>query len=103
MIALVEQHRPEIDQLCRRYGVRRLELFGSAASGRFDPASSDLDFLVEFAAGPSARWRDYFDLLHALEDLLGRRVDLVETRAIRNPWFLEVVNRHRDVLYDTAA
>jgi uncharacterized protein len=44
----LEQHRERLAELCRRYGVRRLELFGSAARGQFDPATSDLDFLVLF-------------------------------------------------------
>jgi predicted nucleotidyltransferase len=46
MLPLIEQHRAEIEQLCRRYEVRRLELFGSAARGEFDPRHSDLDFPV---------------------------------------------------------
>ena len=48
---LIESHRAEIAQLCARFGVHRLELFGSAATGAFDPARSDVDFLVEFDAG----------------------------------------------------
>ena len=56
MIAAVDQHREEISALCRRYGVRRLELFGSAATEVFDPPRSDLDFLVEFEAG--SEWEE---------------------------------------------
>jgi len=48
IIPLLEQHRDQLSALCRQYGVRRLDVFGSAANGRFDPARSDLDFLVEF-------------------------------------------------------
>lgn len=46
----IESHRSAIDEICARFGVRRLELFGSGATGRFDTARSDLDFLVEFGA-----------------------------------------------------
>ena len=46
MIELIEQRRSAIAELCRRYGVQRLDVFGSAVSGRFDPKTSDLDFLV---------------------------------------------------------
>ena len=77
-----------------------LEMFGSAARGDFDPASSDLNFLVEFR---DLGWKNcsdqYFGLLHGLEDLTGRRIDLVERGAVRNPLFLEVADQHRDLLY----
>jgi uncharacterized protein len=100
MLNILEQHRTQIAELCRRFGVARLEVFGSAARGDFKPASSDIDFLVEFQ---DLGWKDcssqYFGLLHGLEDLTGRKIDLVEREAVRNPYFLEVANRHRDLLY----
>jgi uncharacterized protein len=100
MIDLIEKHRDELESLCRQYRVRTLELFGSAADGTFDPNHSDLDFLVEFlplAGGQLAP--DYFGLLHALEDLFGRKIDLVMPRAIRNPYFQRGVNQSRTVIY----
>lgn len=57
---IVEQNLPAIAELCRRFGVRRLDLFGSAAMGRFDPQRSDLDFLVEFE--PEAQGKSYFPI-----------------------------------------
>ena len=96
----VEQHRGEIEALCRSHGVRRLELFGSAARGDYDPARSDLDFLVEFEQGGWEGASDrYFGLLHGLEDLFGRRVDLVEREAVRNRYFLAVANADRQTVY----
>jgi predicted nucleotidyltransferase len=86
MHTLVQQHRDEIADLCRRFGVRRLEVFGSAARGvDFDPATSDVDFLVAFdaAAGKQA-WTQVMDLKAALEDLLRRPVDLVERGAVES-------------------
>ncbi|MEK7358183.1 MAG: nucleotidyltransferase domain-containing protein, partial [Bdellovibrionota bacterium] len=79
MFTATERERTAISELCTRYGVARLELFGSAAEDRFDAERSDLDFLVEFMPdhelGP---WlRHYFDLKEGLEDLFGRSVDLV--------------------------
>jgi predicted nucleotidyltransferase len=80
--------------------VRRLELFGSATRDDFDDTTSDLDFLVEFEEMPPAEYADaYFGLLAALESLLRRRIDLVVLSAIRNPYFLESINRSRTVLY----
>jgi predicted nucleotidyltransferase len=63
----IEQRRPELEALCRRFQVRRLEVFGSAAVGEFRGEESDLDFLVEFEpqAGPGYADR-YFGLLEAL-------------------------------------
>src|SRR5262249_50352650 len=64
MLQLIEHHRPELEGLCRSHHVSRLELFGSAVSGEFDDASSDLDFLVEFQPlGPGDRADAYFGLL----------------------------------------
>jgi len=54
---IVERNLPALTELCRRFGVRRLDLFGSAATGHFDPARSDLDFLVEFEAPPAGGFR----------------------------------------------
>jgi uncharacterized protein len=85
--------------LCGRYGVRRLELFGSAATGSFDPERSDLDFLVEFDADPTRLFDRYFGLKESLEALFGRKVDLVTVGALQNPYFIESVNATRQVLY----
>ena len=82
MIADIALHREELRELCRRFGVRRLEVFGSAArEADFDPARSDIDFLVEFAAQDDDLAR-FLDFKQALEALLDRRVDLVVRKAI---------------------
>jgi predicted nucleotidyltransferase len=97
---LINPHRAELVELCRRYGVRRLELFGSATSARFDPKRSDVDFLVEFAELDGSGYADaYFGLADALVRLLGRDVDLVMTSAFTNPYFLEHIAPSRTLLY----
>ena len=100
MIPLIEHHRPEVSALCHQYGVQSLDVFGSAADGAFDPACSDIDFLVTFnpedLTGLSHR---YFGLLESLEQLFGRKVDLVSAVAMRNPYFIASVNRSRQRLY----
>lgn len=96
----VEAKREELAALCRRFGVRRLELFGSASGERFNPRTSDLDFLVVFdPVGPAEHAERYFGLLESLEELYGRPVDLVELSAIRNPYFLEAIQASRTVLH----
>lgn len=68
--------------ICRRYGVRELCLFGSAVRDDFGP-ESDIDLLVELER---RSWDDFFDLKFALEDLFGRPVDLIDGRdGIHNP------------------
>lgn len=87
MIDEIELHREELRALCRRFHVRRLDLFGSAARGDFDPEHSDVDFLVEFDRGaPQHPFDAYLGLKEALEELLRRPVDLVEAGAVRNPY-----------------
>src|SRR4030081_1381086 len=96
----LEQHGRQIDELCRRHGVKRLELFGSAARGDFDSATSDFDFFVEFLRYDIPSIADHwFGLQEDLERLLGAKVDLVSPRTASNPYFLEAANRHRVTLY----
>jgi predicted nucleotidyltransferase len=101
MIAEISSHREELNELCRRFHVRRLDLFGSATGGDFDSERSDLDFLVEFdPREPKAlSFTTFFDLKEALEALFGRKVDLVEPRAIRNPYFKESIERSREPIF----
>ena len=101
MDGLIERNLGAIRALCREFKVVRLEVFGSAATGEFDPERSDVDFLVEYAPetdlGP---WmKRYFDLQERLEALLGRPVDLVMTGGLSNPYFIRSVNESRQVLY----
>ena len=100
MLSLIEQHRHEIDALCSRHEVKRLDLFGSAARGDFAPTRSDLDFFVEFISYESPTIADqWFGLQEDLEKLLGCKVDLTSARTAKNPYFLEAANRHRVTLY----
>ena len=101
MNALLIQHLSEIAELCRQYGVSHLEIFGSATGADFHPELSDFDFLVEWDVQASgSRARRWTGLADALEKLLGRPVDLVNPRYIRNPYFLQAVNDSRAVVYD---
>ena len=85
MPTLIDDHRAEIEALCRRYRVRRLDVFGSAIRDDFDPERSDVDFLVEFQRGTSPlRLQTYFGFRESLAELLGRPVDLVMAGAVRN-------------------
>jgi predicted nucleotidyltransferase len=103
VIALVEDRREALDELCRRYHVQRLALFGSATGEAFDAARSDLDFAVEFAPlDPHQHKESYFGLLFALEDLFQRSVDLAEYATIRNPFFRQALAESEVTLYEAA-
>jgi len=100
MQPLIEAKRTEVSALCRRYGVRKLELFGSATTGAFDPQTSDLDFLVDLDPdGDESLFHRYFGLNEDLETLFGRKVDLVMVGALENPYFIESVNKTRQTVY----
>lgn len=104
MIPEIEQNLAAIRALCREFGVVRLEVFGSAMTPNFDPARSDIDFLVvyppDYDYGP---WLTrYFELEERLAALLGRRVDLVMPKALENKWFRREADKTRVVLYDAA-
>ena len=96
----IAQHRCGIAAICQRYGIRRLEVIGSAARANdFDPAHSDADFLVEFASGVQPGLNAIFGAKADLEALLGRGVDLVEPGAVRNPYVLANINRHHEIIF----
>lgn len=100
MIAQFQQHKAALDALCRQYAVQRLELFGSGTTAAFDPTRSDLDFLVEF--GPDTGrdlFHRYFELREALQKLFARKVDLVMAGALKNPYFIDAVNKTRQLVY----
>jgi predicted nucleotidyltransferase len=100
MIREIEEQRAAIEDLCRRFRVHRLELFGSAAVGVFNPQSSDLDFLVEFDELQANEYADaYFGLLEALTNLFRRHVDLVVAQSVKNPYLREGIQRSRKLLY----
>ncbi len=100
MVSQVERHLPALHELCRRYNVERLELFGSAATGEFDPARSDVDLLVRFGpCGEMGGLRQYMGFLFDCEAVLGRSVDLVEEEAIGNAVFRQAIQQSRTVVY----
>lgn len=100
MVAVVEDKRDAIAELCRRYGVARLFLFGSALGDDFRPGESDVDLLVEFGPMDSyAKAEAYFDMLDDLRALLDVDVDLVMAGAVKNRYIARNIERSKRVLY----
>ena len=97
---IVTNHLHEVRALCEKYSVKRLTIFGSAVKGTFDPARSDLDFVVEFEwhPDPSERGRRWLELWEELKDLFGRHIDLIVASAIENPFVAQSIrNAHLDL------
>jgi uncharacterized protein len=101
MHPLIQEKRQAIAELCRRYRVQRLEVFGSAARGTdFEQATSDADFLVEFSEESGVpSLKTFFGLQADLSQLLGREVDLAELSALRNPYVQASINQTRELVY----
>jgi predicted nucleotidyltransferase len=101
MISLITDNHAAIAALCREYGIRKLEVFGSVATDAFDEASSDLDFIVDpggYERGVAGR---FFRFADALESLLGRKVDLITEEQIQNPYFRHAVDRQRVTIHES--
>ena len=102
---LIEEKREELECVCRRRRVHRVELFGSAVRpdfdpARFDAANSDLDFLVTFQELDLNQYADaYFGLLEDLQALFQRPVDLVVAFAIHNHYFRQAVDSSKTLVY----
>jgi predicted nucleotidyltransferase len=100
MTSVLMLRQEQLVALCRKHHVRRLDVFGSAARGDFDEESSDIDLLVEFEEMSFPDRADaYLGLLTEAEALLGRRVDLVEVNAVRNPYLRRGIEASRQLLY----
>ncbi len=102
MIDLVEREKRALSQLCRRYQVERLDLFGSGADGRFTEKGSDLDFLVRFKdRQPTGAYADrYLGFADALELLFSRRVDILTDESVRNPYLRSEIEATRQLVYE---
>ena len=100
MVKLIDDKQDELKALCGRFGVKVFSVFGSAVTGSGFDRTSDLDFLVEFLPMiPTEHADAYFGLLNALKELFARPVDLLEVKAIDNPYLLESINQNRVELY----
>jgi predicted nucleotidyltransferase len=96
---MIDLPSAEVERICRRFGVSRLALFGSAATDAFDPARSDVDLVVEFSREVPDLFDAYFGLREALEGLAGRPVDLVMASAVKNPYVARSIAETQQDLY----
>ena len=98
---LIELNIQHINNLCRKYKVKTLAVFGSILTDRFND-ESDVDLLVDFDTTNHEEWDyvdNYFSLRDGLESILGRKVDLIEEGGIRNPLFRKAVESQKKMIY----
>ena len=96
----LEPYISEIKKLCEQYKVKSLYVFGSVLSKEFDN-ESDIDLIVDFHSVPVEDYADnYFDFKFSLQDILKRPVDLLEQKAIKNPFFLSNINKYKQMIYE---
>jgi uncharacterized protein len=96
---LLIQYSDEILKLCQRHKVKTLYAFGSVLTDKFNQ-QSDVDFVVDFSNVSLEEYADnYFDLKFSLQDTLKREVDLLEEKAIKNPYFKQAISQQKQLIY----
>ena len=97
------KNEKRLDELCRKYNVSEMVIFGSAIRSDFNPEKSDIDIMVSFRKMTPAEHADsYFGLLEELERLFGRNVDLLEEEAVRNPYLRRNIDESGVMVYASA-
>ena len=96
----IDSRRDAIAAVCREHEVARLLVFGSVLRDDFDPATSDIDFLVTFLPHVRKPWAGEFtDLKEAMEVLFGRSVDVVGETWVKNPYLVQSIECEKELLY----
>ena len=95
----LSQYRSRVAELCDALSVRRLELVGSAVREDFHPESSDIDVLIDFE-GSHALFDRYFELKFGLETIFGRKVDVIQKGAVKNPHLRASLEEDRIAVYE---
>ena len=99
MVDLIKKNKGQLQELCKKYDIKNMYLFGSATSDEFKDYS-DIDILISFQDIPFDKYTDnYFELHEELEKLFNRKVDLVTERSLSNPFFKESVEESKQLLY----
>jgi predicted nucleotidyltransferase len=95
-----KKYETEVRKLCHDYSVKNLALVGSASRDDYSPLTSDIDLIVEFD-GSEGLFQRYFDFKYALEKIFGRKVDLIQSQALKNPYVRDSLERDKVLIYGT--
>lgn len=99
MVEIIQKNIQPVRKLCRGHRVARLYVFGSTLTKKFRK-NSDVDLVVDFKKVSEEKYADnYFEFKYALEKILKRDVDLLEGKAIKNPYLLESINSNKQLVY----
>jgi predicted nucleotidyltransferase len=101
MQSFLSNKLPELKRILQAHKVKRAYAFGSVCTGNFNP-ESDIDLLVKFEDGiePIEYSDNYFNLLFSLQDFFKRDVDLVTEPSLKNPYFIQSLNRTKQSIYE---
>lgn len=98
-MSIIDRNIEKIKALCSKHNVTRLFVFGSVLTDRYNQ-SSDIDFVVDFSDVDIYNYADnYFDLKTSLENLLNRQIDLLEEKAINNPYLRKSIDSSKKLIY----
>lgn len=98
-MTLIDRNIEQIRQLCLKHNVDKLFVFGSVLTDNFEK-DSDVDLIVDFKGVPIPQYADnYFDLKYALEKIFNREVDLLENKAVRNPYLRKSIDSSKKLIY----
>jgi predicted nucleotidyltransferase len=98
-VTLLDTHITDIKKLCSNHKVKNLYAFGSVLTNKFTN-ESDVDLVVDFDPIDISLYADnYFDFKFALQKILNRPIDLLEEKAIKNPYFRQNLNQQRQLIY----
>ncbi|MCF8448701.1 MAG: nucleotidyltransferase domain-containing protein [Taibaiella sp.] len=104
MVALIKDNLKAIKDVCQKHHVRSLYLIGSAARQDSITTDSDIDFLYRLKTEDIAEMEyadNYFELLFSLQELLHRKVDLVAEEKMKNPYFIDSINKDKHIIYES--
>lgn len=96
---LIDNQLKKIVPLCKKYKVKQLFVFGSVLTDRFNE-NSDIDLVVDFDKENIDDYFDnYFDFKYSLENILERKVDLLEEQTIKNPYLKQSIDKTKTLIY----
>jgi predicted nucleotidyltransferase len=96
---IIKENINQLQRLCKQYHVLRLYVFGSILTNGFNK-NSDIDIIVDFDNVDLFEYADnYFDFKYSLQDLFQKEVDLIESKAITNPYFKKNIDKTKQLIY----
>lgn len=101
MNQIISEHIDELTKICESLNIKRMNVFGSAVSGKFNK-ESDIDFLIKFSEELTGEQyaENYFKLHYKLRELFNREIDIITEPTLSNPFFIESINNSKQLIYE---